>query len=95
MKKLLLALALMLPMVVFTACEKEEENSVSNEKELIGTWTDDIAFIEPQYFQFNADHTGCNWREYKNEVYESDDFTWATSKNILTITFEYDYVEIY
>ncbi len=81
MKKLLLALALMLPMVVFTACEKEEDK-------LIGTWVpssgDFVDFVA--YVQFNEDHTGCFGYTFTLEDgVDYDSFTWSATENHLTI----------
>ncbi len=92
MKKLLLALALMLPMVVFTACEKENDNEPGNNNEigLVGTWAGTSESGVTTYLQFNADHTGSKWIEYQEEIYYPSSCTWSTNKNILTIVFRED-----
>ncbi len=84
MKKILLALALMLPTIVFTACEKEEEN---NGDDLVGVWMeDDNGYIN--YQVFNADRTCESWTESPDgEIWEEHDGEperWSVSGNRLT-----------
>ncbi len=79
MKKILLILALMLPMVVFTACEKEGDD-------LIGTWVNNGSSEYIAYVQFNEDHTGC----FGYTDGDVNSFTWSTSGNHLTIDFGND-----
>ncbi len=95
MKKFVLALALMLPMVVFTACEKDKENEPGNGSgnELVGTWmaSGENEFI---YYQFNADHSGCDWWADQEETSYKYPFTWSTDGNTLTMVYHddgYDY----
>ncbi len=93
MKKLLLALALMLPMVVFTACEKDKENEPGNGSgnELVGTWAEDSDPEEILYYQFNADHSGYEWYVvYEEETSDKYSFTWSANGNTLTIVYHED-----
>ncbi len=86
MKKILLALALMLPTIVFTACEKEEANS---NNALVGTW---MASYDGEsiYYQFNADNSGYEWYAYQGETSEKYPFTWSTNGNVLTMVYHED-----
>ncbi len=90
MKKLLLALALMLPMVVFTACEKDKENEPGNNNEsgLVGTWIEDR--YQSFCMQFNADHSGCEWEVEDGEADYKWFFTWSTNGNTLTFVYHED-----
>ncbi len=92
MKKLLLALALMLPMVVFTACEKDKENEpgTGSGNELVGTWVNDSDPMNLFYFQFNADHSGYEWEVYQGEPDEKYPFTWSADGNTLTMVYHDD-----
>ncbi len=87
MKKILLALALMLPMVVFTACEKDKENEPGNGSgnELVGTW---LTVDGQMSLRFNSDYTGVN--EYLSDDYNRTfTFTWSVSDNRITMTNQY------
>ncbi len=90
MKKILLILALMLPTIVFSACEKEEVNSGNETNNaLVGTWVD-YDDVESIYYQFNADHSGYEWYTYQGETSEKFPFTWSTKGNVLTIVYHED-----
>lgn len=87
MKKLLFIMAMMLPLFTFVGCSDDDE--VSNENELIGTWVESKESpIEVYHIQFKSDYTGLHWVTNNGDIDEwgKEPITWSTSGNNLTVT---------
>lgn len=87
MKKVLLMLAMILPMITFTACSDDEDYS-QYESKFIGSWEEDRTGYEVFNIVFNADKTGERWAEDNGEIDEfgKSSFVWSATESELTIT---------
>ena len=93
MKKTLIYLLMLLPLLVFNSCgdDKDEPQDGLNEQ-LIGEWeetrADGESTFEIFHYQFFSDGTGYKW--VTNVPYDDDKYkiTWSTSGNRITIVYK-------
>ena len=95
MKKILLLMAIFLPLVLTSCGDDKDEPKQNLEQELIGGWVGDVYNIEdgqvvvthPRsgYMVFNADHTGKTWTVIDGVRSPDTHFTWSLKGNILTM----------
>jgi len=97
MKKILLLMAIILPFVLSSCGDDNDEPKQNLEQELIGGWVmteygDDNSSISYSYI-FNSDHTGKDHMFVDMSLLDETNFTWTLEGNILTFNYLASYGE--
>ncbi len=91
MRKVILMLAMMLPMFVMSSCSDDEDNSFYMEQ-LSGIWVeyDNTLGYEVFHIELRPDGTGEQWAEDYGVVdeYGKQSFTWSAGESTITVTIE-------
>lgn len=90
MKKIMLLLLALMPVVLFTACSSNDDEDWGNDSALVGIWVEDTnRTFEVFHMQFNADGSGYHWATNNGVVdsYGKTKITWRTNGSSLCITY--------
>lgn len=90
MKKIFLFLALMLPVLAFTACSDDDDSGSSYKLSLSGLWEEYPKNSESNtYLLLNTDKSGYQWViDNEGRLTDQKPLTWTANKQYITLNFD-------